>query len=43
MKRRDFLKKSALALGAIAVGGKEVIAQETHKGHSMPGMIHEGM
>src|SRR4030042_6738883 len=43
MKRRDFLKKSALTLGAIANGGKGVRAQEMREGHSMPGMVHEGM
>jgi FtsP/CotA-like multicopper oxidase with cupredoxin domain len=43
MKRRDFLKNSALTLGAIAVGGREVIGQEMQKGHAMPGMAHEGM
>ncbi len=36
MKRRDFLKKTTLTLGAIAVGGKEVMAQDIHKEHKMP-------
>ena len=40
MKRRDFLKKSFLAVGAIAAAAKEALAQE-HKGHAMPGMVHE--
>lgn len=41
MKRRDFLKKSALTLGAVALTGKEVLAQEEHKEHKMPQMVHE--
>ncbi len=41
MKRRDFLKKTALTLGAIAVAGKEALAQDIHKEHKMPGMVHE--
>ncbi len=41
MKRRDFLKKTALTVGAIAVGVKEVMAQDIHKEHKMPGMAHE--
>lgn len=40
MKRRDFLKKSAMALGALTIG-KEVLAREIHKEHKMPGMAHE--
>jgi hypothetical protein len=43
MRRREFLKRSALTLGSIAVGGKEILAQETHKEHPMPGMVHEPM
>jgi len=43
MKRRDFLKKTALTLGAMAIGGKEAMAQKMQEGHSMPGMVHEGM
>src|SRR4030043_2085155 len=43
MKRRDFLKRSALTLGAIALTGKEAMAQEMREGHPMPGMVHEGM
>ncbi len=38
MKRRDFLKKSALTLGAMAIGGKEVAAHGMQKGHAVPGM-----
>lgn len=43
MKRREFLKKSILTAGALAAATKEVLAQEPHKGHEMPGMVHEGM
>jgi len=43
MKRRDFLKRSALTLGAIAFTGKEAMAQKIREGHNMPGMIHDGM
>src|SRR3972149_10006391 len=43
MKRRDFLKRSALTLGAIAFTGKEAMAQKIREDHNMPGMIHEGM
>ncbi|MEW6417149.1 MAG: copper oxidase [Nitrospirota bacterium] len=43
MKRREFLKKSALTLGAVVFSGKEVMAQMMHEGHKIPGMVHEGM
>ncbi len=40
MKRRDFLKKSALALGALAIT-KDGAAQDVHKGHEMPPVPHD--
>src|SRR3972149_225325 len=43
MKRRDFLKRSALTLGAIAFTGKEAMAQKIREDHNMPGMIHDGI
>lgn len=43
MKRRDFLKKSALSLGAIAIGGREAAAQGLHEDHPMPGKAHGAM
>ena len=42
MKRRDFLKKTVLTIGAVVVGGKEVSAQDIKKDHAMPGMVHGG-
>jgi len=35
MDRRDFLKKSAIALGAIAIA-KNACAQDIHKNHTIP-------
>jgi hypothetical protein len=40
MKRRDFLKKSALVLGSLAVA-KEGLAQDIHKGHEIPSVPHD--
>lgn len=40
MKRRDFLKKSAFVLGALAAA-KEGLAQDVHNGHEMPSVPHD--
>lgn len=40
MNRRDFLKKSAFALGAITAA-KDGLAQDMHKGHEMPSVLHD--
>lgn len=41
MNRREFLEKTALTLGVIAVGGKESMAQEIHKDHKIHDMVNE--
>lgn len=40
MNRRDFLKKSAFVLGALAAT-KEGLAHDVHKEHEMPSMPHD--
>jgi len=40
MKRREFLKKSALIVGSLALT-KKGFAQDVHKGHEMPSVPHD--